>query len=516
MLPPSNLPSGAALKNCAVRALCDCVPLQRRWREIGRNRRYKSITPEILFQRFYACLGEATFLAFFHLLRHARPNSAHQLLGELCEKRMCRIVTTNFDLLVDRQARSRSIIHLHGALDRADTMVTRINQVGRGLTGKLRNNIRRQLSGSTLCVLGYSGADNDVWTAVQSSRVDRILWLVRKTNDPTWQNLPRFGRKHRIQVAVGDMRGLFRKLGKAAFRNDVEVKSEEAARRRLNKMWLRPARLIDRYACLSEVFFEIEDYKAAAEISEEAFPTAHGTELSGWFHIQAAEAHKILGNFRRAAHFGRKAIRLNKRIGDPFDIAGSYNIYGLIQAEKTKPNLHAAKQALRKAISTIETIDLATCTRHRREGVRNFHARALNNLGLALSHSRKITLAVTTYRKSLWIKQKLGDLLGVAVTSGNISIAYLRGGRLQLAKKWRARALELMDKYQLGFQKAYLLRQTGVLICEHGDLITGRSYLQRALEVYIDLGQTAFGQALTEKALKRYALPKSKRNRRSA
>lgn len=68
-----------------------------------------------------------------------------------------------------------------------------------------------------------------------------------------------------------------------------------------------------------------------------------------------------------------------------------------------------------------------------------------------------------------------------------------------------------MDKYQLGFQKAYLLRQTGVLICERGDLITGRTYLKRALAIYVDLRQTAFGQALTEKALKRYGLAKSKR-----
>lgn len=158
------------------------------------------------------------------------------------------------------------------------------------------------------------------------------------------------------------------------FRDDLKSKAEQAQRRRALTLWLKPARLVDRYACLSELFFEIEDYRAAAAISEEAFPVADGTELAGWFRIQAAESHKVLGNFSRAAKLARRAIELNRRIGDPFDIAGSYNIYGLIQAEKTKPDLTGAMRALKKAISVIETIDLTICSRHRSEGIRNFHA----------------------------------------------------------------------------------------------------------------------------------------------
>jgi tetratricopeptide (TPR) repeat protein len=212
----------------------------------------------------------------------------------------------------------------------------------------------------------------------------------------------------------------------------------------------------------------------------------------------------VLGNFRRAVKLAREAIVLNKRIGDPFDIAGSYNIYGLIHAEKTKPDLTRAIPALKKAISVIETIDLTKCTDHRKERIRNFHARALNNLGLALSHTRRIALAVSTYQKSLRIKRALGDLLGIAVTSGNISLSYLRGGKLRLAERWRKRALYLMDKYDLAFQKGYLLRQTGVVTRARGEVSTGRQFLERALAVYADLGQAEFGKKLTEQALKKY------------
>lgn len=514
MLPPSNLPSGAALKDFAVRTLCACDPLRPRWRKIARNDRYKRITPEILFQRFYACLGEATFLRFFDTLRQARPNSAHRKLAELAAKKVAHTLTTNFDLLIESRPAARSAItHLHGALDRPETMVTRINQVGRGLEGKLQKTVAQQISGKVLCVLGYSGADNDIWTAVQASRIARILWLVRKIGDPAEHNLQRFGVQHQLQFAVADLRTFFQRFSRSGFRNDARVKREQTERRRSLALWLDTARLVDRYACLSEVFFEIEDYRGAAAISEEAFPVADGTELAGWFRIQAAESHKVLGNFHRAAKLARKAIELNKRIGDPFDIAGSYNIYGLIHAEKTKPDLTRAIRALNKAISVIETIDLTKCTHHRREGVRNFHARALNNLGLALSHTRRIAPAVSIYKKSLRIKRRLGDLLGIAVTSGNISLAYLRGGKLRLAKHWRQRALDLMDKYALAFQKGYLLRQTGVITCAHGDVITGRQFLERALTVYTDLGQAAFGKKLTEQALKKYPAPRQPRNR---
>jgi tetratricopeptide (TPR) repeat protein len=509
MLPPSNLPSGTALKNLAVRTLCGRDPLRRRWREIARNNRYKRVTPEILFQRFYACLGESSFLRFFDVLKHAHANAAHRALRLLTAKRLSRTLTTNFDMLIesgyDDQSRT---VHLHGALDRPNTMVVRINQVGRGLEGKFQKVVRRQLSGMTLCVLGYSGADNDIFMTVRTSRVTRILWLIRKRDDQAWRNLQRFGRKHQVQVAIADLRVLFRKLAKARFRSKARASVDEAERRRSIKGWLQGTRLVDRYACLSEVFFEIEDYRRAADISQEAFKVAQGTELAGWFRIQAAEAHKILGNFGRATRFARQAIQLNRRIGDPFDVAGSYNIFGLIQTEKAKPDLTRAKRALKKAISVIQTIDLTKCTRQRCERIRNFHARALNNLGLAFSYANQIDRAVSTYQRSLAIKRDLGDLLGIAITSANISLAYLRGRKLRLASKWRERALELMDRYELGFQKAYLLRQTGVITCEHGDLMNGHDYLRRALKVYAELRQTPFGQKLTEQALKKYRLQK--------
>jgi hypothetical protein len=225
MLPPSNLPSGAALKDFSVRTLCSHDPLRLRWGQIARNDRYQRITPEILFQRFYACLGEATFLKFFETLRHARANSAHRKLAELATKKAAHTLTTNFDLLIDSQSTARNATtHLHGALDRPETMVTRINQVGRGLEGKLQHTVAQQISGKVLCVLGYSGADNDIWAAVQASRVARILWLVRKIGDQAQNNLQRFGQKHPVQFAVTDLRVFFEGLAAADFGTMPESK----------------------------------------------------------------------------------------------------------------------------------------------------------------------------------------------------------------------------------------------------------------------------------------------------
>jgi tetratricopeptide (TPR) repeat protein len=370
----------------------------------------------------------------------------------------------------------------------------------------MRATVKRNLKRRHLYVLGYSGNDNDVWIAVQASEPKSISWLVKDSHDFAWRNLERFARTHDVNVANGDLRRLIKAFGQPSLAIKSPSAQQTLQRRHTLTAWGNNLSLVERYACLSELFFEIEDYQSVAKVSVEAFKCARGSERAGWFRIQAAEAFKIIGDFGKAERLAKEAIRLNKKIGDPFDIAGSYNIYGLIHTEKETPDLPRAVRALRRAAATAETIRLRNYPRHRREAITNFKARVQNNLGLALSHQGIMNEAIVCYRQSICIKRKLGDLLGIAITSGNISLAYNRLGRRRSAARWRSNALELMDRFDLQFQKAYLLRQTGVIACERGDFLEGRQFLTNALKIYLRLKQAHFGSKLTRKILRKYSL----------
>jgi tetratricopeptide (TPR) repeat protein len=503
---PASLPSGHALKDMAIGALCSGTELSGALQAIRRNPRYRAITPEIVFQRLYATLGQGTLAPFFDVLRHAQPNDLHRLLNTLSRTHGCRLLTTNFDGLIEsaRPRLRRTPIHLHGEVRRPSTMITRINQVGRGLAPSLQALLLRELKGRTLCVMGYSGSDNDIVTALGDSDVSRILWLVRDRRDPAWRCMPRLARRHTLLVAQADFETLMRRMDRN-YRPTTEVLLPKAAvaRRRIVERWSLRPRLVDRYACLSEVLFEIEDYHGALRLSRRALRSARGTELAGWFRIQIADALKILGRFAEAEAIVRDAIRINTRLGDLFDIAGAYNNYGVLLVEKKRPEPVRALRALHRALSVVDEVDLRACTRRRREALRVLGGRILNNLGLAYDANGDATNAIAFYSRALTAKQRSGDVLGEAKTAGNLSIVAGRARNWALADRWRDHAFGLMDRYDLRFDKAYVLRRNGAILCSGGRKREGQRLLADALALYNSIDGASFGIYLTKAALKK-------------
>lgn len=56
MLAPSCQPSGPALKDLAIEAICAPREMRAVLNRVRKSPRYRDITPEVLFQRIYACL----------------------------------------------------------------------------------------------------------------------------------------------------------------------------------------------------------------------------------------------------------------------------------------------------------------------------------------------------------------------------------------------------------------------------------------------------------------------------
>jgi tetratricopeptide (TPR) repeat protein len=97
-----------------------------------------------------------------------------------------------------------------------------------------------------------------------------------------------------------------------------------------------------------------------------------------------------------------------------------------------------------------------------------------------------------------------GDLIGIAHTSSNVSILHYREGHYAAARRWRLRAMTLLARYGLDFERAYLLRQTGALLCQHGRRRRGLEFLEQALDINRSIPSAKFGAQLTRRTIRQY------------
>lgn len=477
MIPPSAFPSGFALKDSAVEALCTTPDLRRALSRARRNPRYATITPEIVFQRFHASLAKGSIRRLFHIFNCGVPNDVHKALAGFARAGSV-LYTTNFDMLLEAAGAPASRVeHLHGVVTRPASLVARIHQVRLGLPHRVEADFKRRLAGRTLCVLGYSGNDEEIRRVVSSSRLKRILWLTRDSKDWAWTNVPRYAERHSVLVANGDLCSLL--AVSAASTSITSVNPQHIERREhIITTWAQSTRLVDRYACISELMFELDDFRGAYSISKRALKIARGTELSGWFRIQMADALKIMGQFAEAERLVRQAIRINNRLNDPYEIAGAYNNFGVFLTEKKRPEPRLALPFLQRAVQASESVDLRKVDARRREGLKVVRGRALNNLGLTHETLRNYDIALHFYRQSLAAKSKVGDVLGEAKTLGNICIVEAILGDPNSSTS-RERAFGLMDKYELWSQKAYVLRRLGKSACDQGRTLDGPTPSER-------------------------------------
>ena len=319
------------------------------------------------------------------------------------------------------------------------------------------------------------------------------------------KNIPDFAAQKRVLAAEGDFEALLMQCGHTQSVRQVLPSKFKVARQRVINEWSSRPRLVDRYACVSELMFEIEDYRGALAVSRDALPHAKGTELAGWFRIQMADALKILGHFDEAEVIVRQAIRLNTKLGDPYDIAGAYNNLGVLLIEKAVPEPRRALKPLERALATLDGVDMRRGTRRRREGLMVLRGRVLNNLGLAYEGNGDLHKALEYYHRAVAVKSRIGDVLGEAKTLGNIGIVMLMTGHPEAAH-WRARALSIMSKYDLRRDMAYVLWRTGDLLCARGQEGEGEVLLQRALTLYRSVDGSLFGANLVLKSLKQLGI----------
>jgi len=138
------------------------------------------------------------------------------------------------------------------------------------------------------------------------------------------------------------------------------------------------------------------------------------------------------------------------------------------------------------------------------DGMQRFLSRLYNNIGLAYANVGKFQLARSYYLRSLGIKRVRGDLVGMAKTAGNLCCLSYGKKQYKAAHYWKRKAFEIVDRYDLASDRAYIFRRLGEMSCEQGRRKSGLKYLRTALGLYSSNPDLKFGVELTKKSILRY------------
>ena len=501
MLPPTYLPSGPRLRDVAVRALCDASPLRTQWQALSKNGRYREMVPEVAFQSMDDCIGSKVS-ALFDVLRGMLPNHAHAMLAAALT---ARVVTTNFDLLIEHFGR-RDVVHLHGSLDDVERMVVRINQVGRGIEHTLRREVRTLVRGRVLCVLGYSGNDLDVAAAVVAARPSAILWLTRNELDSAWGNMTRFvsGGPSTITAAIGDLDLLARRVGAVppAAGRGLSERQARTRETRFARQWGRTLTQGERLCAVAALLYSAEDYARAGDTAiRAAAASARDRSLKALALNIVAAARSIEGRYDEAIAAARRTVDSS---GVPaFERATAFSALANAWLYRDDYDAGVAARYARRALREIQRVPLGTVSEERLRVVRGS---IYNRLGLALEFVGAPREAAKYLRLSVTDRRAGGDLKGLATSASNLSLAHYAARDYSRAAYWRRVAMNLLEKYGLAFEQAYLLRRWGVLAEEQGRRSQGIKLVRRALNLYESIPTAKFGQRHTRQILRNFGV----------
>lgn len=510
MLPPCSLPSGADLKNMALENLLQDQELRPYAEKIKAHPKYGSIVPEIVFQRFYEVLREDLY-PFFNILKYANANLAHQSLAFFIEHFDIKVSTTNFDLLIDKFVTKKSnIIHLHGSLTSLATMMIRINQVGRGLESEMKTKFLEELFGKNLYVLGYSGNDKDIIDAITESQVEKIVWFVKSASDPfVLANIKRIDPSRDCYVVECDLNMLFHDLAVAFSTGEnahvIQDNAQDVQKKR--NAYIRQLTgtisKAEKFASYGKLLFELEEYITAARVYIKAAEKNFTAQIHNkyWFYTEAANCMRIIGNFQKGFEYAGNVLADESAEKFLSVLAASYNIYGLLLLEKNIPEPENAIFYFKRANDTLNKFSATPEGQLWKEGIEVFRAKILNNLGLVYEDINNFSNALQYYKQALKIKQKFGDLPGIAQSSANIAILYFKFKNFKNVSYWKKKVEWLSEKYQLNYQNAYMHRRIGNLSCQFGQCKKGLIWLRKALHLFKSLEGTAFDIKLTEDAI---------------
>lgn len=277
-------------------------------------------------------------------------------------------------------------------------------------------------------------------------------------------------------------------------------------RREHVRLWASSLSIAEAWACIGASCQLVEKYDQARAAFLQGYRFADDKLTAAWFLNEAANAMYIAGRFSDCARYAKRAISSDRKHADLGLLAGSFNLMGLTRLENIRPDAAGALEHFRIAQMHAERL-LRTSRpiRLTEDGLQRFLSRLYNNIGLAYANAGKPRTARKYYIRSLRIKRKRGDLVGLAKTGENLCCLDYAAKQFGSAHYWKKKALEIIDRYDLVFDRAYIFRRLGEISCEQGRKAQGLRYLETALSIYSGNPDLKFGVRLTKDSISKHS-----------
>lgn len=160
-----------------------------------------SAYPELVLECLCRAYGRTSVLMALRALldpAECKPNACHRAIAQLCKQRRVQgIVTTNFDLLIERALDDEEIayhvitnnkinynetipvIKAHGTINESSSLFFTRNEYYLGIHPDVQQMLRSKMMGTTLIIAGYSGNDMDIFPFVRSLLDNKIFSKVQ-------------------------------------------------------------------------------------------------------------------------------------------------------------------------------------------------------------------------------------------------------------------------------------------------------------------------------------------------
>ena len=435
MLPPSSLDSGNRLRDRALDWLLGDSQWSNEWRVLRGDRRYQELLPEVVFEQAFAMVHEEV-LGVFEALVNAPPNPLHSALARLATDAEMRILTTNFDDLLESAGADSSLVtHLHGHLAEPTSLVFRVAQSGLPVA-QINQLVARAATDRLVAILGYSGRDPDILAALHDARPSGVVWLARV---PVERSVREAARQLElvctVTLVVADLADVAPLIDRAT-----------GARRNVERQHSAPPRGAvisddERAALLARLWDWIGEPRRSLAVHKRALRSSKGSKMRSWFGREAALCAMAIGHGAEAEVLAA-AAGIDARGGTLYARAAVENVIGLVAIERGAESYQAAAVAFEAALELLDRFEAGKGPNvdALRQQAGELRGSIANNLGWLSSLRGDFATAVSYYRASRDIKRKVGFVSGMAHSAANLAVAYRALGQEGPSARWRREA----------------------------------------------------------------------------
>jgi|GEM_PF-4068309 len=249
----SGLPLFADLYSVVVSAIVAGEPIYKSWE----RRLTAGLTvwvPETLFALLARVLGKKG-LDPVRVFSLGRPTYAHFAVCQLAHELRCPVVTTNFDMLIERAALERGqtvdLVKVHGSVDRIESIKIAVDQVWKRNADQIARFVAGRLDHRVVFVAGYSGLDSDFFPLLKQA--GQVIWLQRRPGPPA---------DHLVVLAsldtvTGDIEDALSGLVKSDLQMPRSASPEVVAWEEQIKAWGSGLSLAERHAVLGRLLAHV-------------------------------------------------------------------------------------------------------------------------------------------------------------------------------------------------------------------------------------------------------------------